>query len=429
MSSSEKAAHATPNRSSRPLRVLLVEDSEPDALLLKRALERGGFSPITKRVFTAEALEQVLQEQLWDIILCDHAMPYFSAPEALETVKKHEVDVPFIIVSGYIEEETAVAAMKAGAHDYIMKDRLARLVPVVERELREAEVRRARRKSEAELLRAHEELEMRVEQRTADLRAAKLKLENVIEERKRLENELLEIAENERRRIGFDLHDDLGQKLTGASMMIKGLEQRLIGGPPTCLAEARKIHALIEDIISHTHNLAHQFSSLDMKGDDLASMLKGLAANVKRMFEIHCAFTMKGNLPELPKHTTVQLYKIAQEAVSNAIKHGKATQVIIGVSGQNDHLVITIKNDGLPFSPPATAKNRMGLRIMNYRANTIGGHLEIKPLEKNGTVVTCALPVKRESSEIHSAPVTGGTSESGSTHSESESVHEARHAF
>ena len=98
MSSSEKAAHATPNRSSRPLRVLLVEDSEPDALLLKRALERGGFSPITKRVFTAEALEQVLQEQLWDIILCDHAMPYFSAPEALETVKKHEVDVPFIIV-------------------------------------------------------------------------------------------------------------------------------------------------------------------------------------------------------------------------------------------------------------------------------------------------------------------------------------------
>src|ERR1044071_4814713 len=152
MSSSEKSSSsASPRILGRPLRVLLVEDSEPDALLLTRALERGGFAPDTKRVYTAEALEQALQEQVWDIILCDHAMPYFSAPEALETVKKHELDLPFIIVSGYIEEETAVAAMKAGAHDYIMKDRLARLMPVVERELREAEVRRARRKSEADL--------------------------------------------------------------------------------------------------------------------------------------------------------------------------------------------------------------------------------------------------------------------------------------
>src|SRR5262249_4163414 len=181
--------------------------------------------------------------------------------------------------------------------------------------------------------------------------------------------------------------------LTGASMMIKGLEQRLMDGPPACLAEARKIQALIEDIINHTHDLAHQFSSLDMKGDDLATMLKGLAANVKRMFEIQCTFGLKANLPELPKHTTVQLYKIAQEAVSNAIKHGKATQVALGIARHADQLLITIKNDGLPFSPAAGAKNRMGLRIMNYRANTIGGHLEIKPLEKSGTVVTCSLPV------------------------------------
>src|SRR5436190_3888766 len=158
--------------------------------------------------------------------------------------------------------------MKAGAHYYIMKDRLARLMPVVERELRDAEVRRARRKSEAELLRAHEELEMRVEQRTADLRAANLKLENVIEERKRLENELLEIAENERRRIGFDLHDDLGQKLTGASMMIKGLEQRLANQGHVCAADASKIHGLITEITNHTHNLAHEASSLDVQGDD-----------------------------------------------------------------------------------------------------------------------------------------------------------------
>ena len=368
-----------------------------------RALERGGFAPLWERVDTAETLEAALQKSPWDLILCDHAMPGFSAPEALGMVKHHGFDVPFIIVSGYIEEETAVSAMKSGAHDYIMKDRLARLVPAIERELREAEVRRARQKSEADLLRAHEELEMRVEQRTADLRAANLKLENVIEERKRLANELLEIAENERRRIGFDLHDDLGQKLTGLSLMLKGLEQKLAVEQHPCVAGARKLTALMNELIQHTHNLARHFSSLDVKGDDLSAVLRGLAGNVRKMFGIPCGFNLRGSLPDLPQHTTVQLYKIAQEAVSNAIKHGKATQVSISLAREGTDLVLTIRNDGLPFVMPTIPTSRMGLRIMNYRASTIGARLEISPQEKKGTIVTCALPVENGSKPSHVA--------------------------
>jgi signal transduction histidine kinase len=346
------------------------------------------------RVDTAEEMEAALSKQSWDIILCDHAMPNFSAPQALELLKERKLDVPFIIVSGYIEEETAVAAMKAGAHDYIMKDRLARLVPAVERELRDAEVRRARARSEEELRRAHEDLELRVERRTADLKAANQKLENVIEERKRLENELLEIAENERRRIGFDLHDDLGQKLTGMALMMKGLERRLATEGHTCVEEAGKIHALMQNIIQHTHNLARQFSSMDVKGDDLATVLKGLTVNVKKLFEIMCGFTLKGTLPQLPQNVTLQLYKIAQEAVSNAIKHGKATQVSIGVVCDETHLTMTIKNNGLPFVAPSGTSTRMGLRIMHYRANTIDAELDIQALGNSGTAVTCRLPVK-----------------------------------
>lgn len=383
--------HAGPRRA---LRALLVEDSQTDALLLVRALQRGGFDVISERLDTPEAMRTTLENHAWDVILCDHSMPHFSAPEALEMVKAHGMDVPFIIVSGYIEEETAVAAMKAGAHDYIMKDRLARLVPAVERELREAEVRRARRKSEDDLRRAQEELEARVEQRTAELRAANLKLENVIEERKRLENELLEIAENERRRIGFDLHDDLGQKLTGVSLMIKALTQRLAREQHQALADARRIEGLMDEIISHTHNLAHQFSSLDVKGDDLPAVLKGLAGNVKKMFDIPCELSLKGAPKELPGHTTLQLYKIAQEAVSNAIKHGKARHVSISLAQENETLVLTIRNDGLPFAQPANSKDRMGLRIMNYRASTIGATLEIKAAEKAGTLVSCALTTR-----------------------------------
>jgi signal transduction histidine kinase len=394
MTAREKTNGGSSNGARRTLRTLLVEDSQMDAELLARALDRGGFQLTWARVDTAEEMERALQKQPWDVILCDHAMPRFSAPEALELLKKHQLDVPFIIVSGYIEEETAVGAMKAGAHDYIMKDRLARLVPAVERELRDAEVRHARAKSEEALRRAHEELELRVESRTADLKAANIKLENVIEERKRLENELLEIAENERRRIGFDLHDDLGQKLTGMALMMKGLERKLSNEGHPCVAEAGKIHSLMENIIRHTHDLARQFSSMDVKGDDLPTVLKGLANNVIKLFETDCSFTLKGSPPELPPHTTIQLYKIAQEAVSNAIKHGKASQVTIGVVCQGDNLMLTIKNDGTPFSVPSGKTTRMGLRIMHYRANTIGATLEIKAQGKSGTVVSCTLPVK-----------------------------------
>src|SRR5438105_6829745 len=175
MRTNAKVAEA--NEPRRALRVLVVEDSELDAALLLRALERGGFKPASEIVDTAEAMQAALEHKPWDLILADHAMPQFSAPEALDLVKKRGLDVPFIIVSGHIDEGTAVAAMRAGAHDYIMKERLARLVPAVERELREAAVRR-------DLRRTHEELEMRVEKRTAALRAANLQLQKVIEERR-----------------------------------------------------------------------------------------------------------------------------------------------------------------------------------------------------------------------------------------------------
>src|SRR5580765_6199949 len=173
-------ADANITRLQRPLRVLLVEDSETDALLLLRALQRAGFDPTHKRVDCAREMDLALQQTEWDLILADHAMPQFSAPEALELMQKHGLDLPFIIVSGHIEEETAVRAMMAGAHDYIMKDRLARLAPAVERELREAEVRRAHAQTETALRAAQEQLELYVQERTADLREATLRLKQLM---------------------------------------------------------------------------------------------------------------------------------------------------------------------------------------------------------------------------------------------------------
>lgn len=377
----------------QPVRVLMIEDSETDGFLLERALSRGGLIAKCRRVDTAEAMSDALDQEPWDVILADHSMPQFSAPEALQIMQQKNLDLPFIIVSGHIEEMTAVLAMKSGAHDYIMKDRLARLVPAVERELREAEMRRAQRECELALRRAHDELEMRVESRTAALQEAKAKLEKAFEERRRLETELLEIAENERRRIGFDLHDDLGQKLTGILLLTQALEQQLTNERHSAAPDAHRISELIGEVISHTHNLARQFSSLDVRGDNLPAVLQNLDASVEKMFGLPCSLVVKGEIPSLPANTTVQLYKIAQEAISNAIKHGKATRVWLSAACDDDQLVLAIKNDGHPFSLPEGKKTRMGLRIMNYRANTIGATFDIRPNQKNGTIVTCTLPL------------------------------------
>lgn len=138
---------------SKPLRVLIVEDSEDDALLLLMELQRSGYEPDVERVETREAMKEALGRREWDIVISDYVMPRFSGFDALNVLEESGLDLPFIIVSGNIGEDIAVQAMKAGAHDYILKGNLARLVPAIERELRDAEVRRARKRVEEERLR------------------------------------------------------------------------------------------------------------------------------------------------------------------------------------------------------------------------------------------------------------------------------------
>src|SRR5918997_3911574 len=134
MTASESRARPSPGDAERtPLRVLLVEDSADDALLLLRELKRGGYEILHERVDTAESMRAALEKQGWDIVISDHAMPTFSAPAALELLRENGWrDLPFIIVSGHIGEDAAVKAMKAGAHDFVAKDSLARLVPAIE---------------------------------------------------------------------------------------------------------------------------------------------------------------------------------------------------------------------------------------------------------------------------------------------------------
>ena len=139
-----------------PLRVLIIEDSEEDTLLIMHELKRGGYDPKYERVETAGAMNDALNQQEWDIVISDHSMPHFNSFKALDVLKKRGLDLPFFLVSGSIDEEMAVSGMKAGVHDYIMKGNLKRLIPAIARELRDAVVRRERKQAE-EALRSSEE--------------------------------------------------------------------------------------------------------------------------------------------------------------------------------------------------------------------------------------------------------------------------------
>src|ERR1035437_787621 len=139
-----------------PLMVLMVEDSEDDVLLIIRELKKGGYDPVYERVETENAMSKALREKPWDVILCDYRLPKFNAISAIAVLKETNIDIPIIIVSGAIGEETAVECMHLGADDYVMKGNLSRLVPAIERELKEAESRVQRKRAE-EALREREE--------------------------------------------------------------------------------------------------------------------------------------------------------------------------------------------------------------------------------------------------------------------------------
>lgn len=158
------------------LRALIIEDSEDDALIMERFLRHGGFEFNYKRISSIRELHSALLNETWDLILSDYVLPGFDALEALEILKQSGVDIPFIIISGKIEEETAIRAMKAGAHDFIMKHNLARLVPVVQRELVEREMRARHRCAELERLKSEERYKLLAESITDVLFALDLNL-------------------------------------------------------------------------------------------------------------------------------------------------------------------------------------------------------------------------------------------------------------
>lgn len=216
-----------------------------------------------------------------------------------------------------------------------------------------------------------------------------------ITERKRLEKELLEISDQERRRLGQDLHDGLCQHLAGIELMSQVLEQKLAAKSKGDAARAADIARHVREAIAQTRLLARGLSPVTLESEGLSSALLELAGNTEKMFGVSCRVEVAGNMPipNLPLAVATHLYRIAQEAVSNALKHGRASEILIRFEpGPGRATLRVIDNGGgLPASGPKPAG--MGLRIMRYRASMIAGSLSVEPGPSAGVVVACSVPI------------------------------------
>ena len=224
-----------------------------------------------------------------------------------------------------------------------------------------------------------------------------------ITERKHLEREILTISEKEQQRIGQDLHDDLGQHLAGIACLSQVLAHNLAKTPLAEAAEqAEQITKLITQALGKTRHLARGLIPVDLAGNGLLPALQILADNVENQFGISCPLTWETSLQIDDSVTATHLYRIAQEAVHNAAKHGQAKHVMIDLSAVNGKVTLRVKDDGVGFQQSLAVEKGIGLRIMRYRASIIGGRLEIQRGDDGGTIVTCS--IQRPPDALKAAP-------------------------
>jgi len=368
---------------TRPLAVLVVDDSEDDAILLVRALERGGFTVRWACVDTAEDMRRELLASSWDLVLCDCAMPRLDSLGALAAVRALELDLPLIVVSGALREEDAVGALRAGARDFIVKGRLARLVPAVERELREAEQRRRHRETEARLIESEK------------MRA------------------LGEMAAG----IAHDLRNIFTPLQLHASLL-----RRHLAADPVGQASIDKI----ERVLAIGVEVIDRLSGFSRRGDDGSAPL--VLADVARAAVELCRHRLR-------RTPNVQLTLDASPAPPIRICQGELTSALVNLIGNaldavsatgtvtvrtcaaDDGACVEVADDGPgipadvqprifePFFTTKPAGSGLGLAIVRAFVDRHGGRLSLETSAETGTRVRLWFPA---CSQVQAAPASGG---------------------
>jgi signal transduction histidine kinase len=207
---------------------------------------------------------------------------------------------------------------------------------------------------------------------------------------------VLEISEREQRRIGQDLHDGLGQQLTGLIYLSKALEKKLISQKLPQSEEASKITTCLIQSVEQARDLSHGLYPIELELNGLELALEELTDNAAKIFKIECTVDGDGTT-EIEKSSSIHLYRICQEAIQNAIRHGNARKIEIFVRSRGRQGTLIVRDNGSGIPLDALDRKGMGLRVMKYRAGVIGGSLEIATSSEEGTTITCTFPCKKRS--------------------------------
>lgn len=358
----------------RSLRILHVEDSELDHQLILAQLRRAGLEVECQRVDTLSEFSQALSEP-WDAIVSDYNLPGFSGLAVLDLLKSSRRVIPFILVSGEIGEDTAVAAMRTGASDYLLKNNLARLAPALLHAIEASETQRARLEADRELLKSKQRLH-------------------------ELAGHLQTSVEMERAAIAREIHDDVGGSLTALKFDLAWMARH---------AEDEALRQRVQSALETVSN-AIEASQRIMHNLRPAILEQGLVAAVQWMsmrFERRTGIQTKVRTSQeqiqLPAGVPLVAYRTAQEALTNVSKHANATRVDIELSVDSGVLTLEVSDNGSGLSPGALAKARsFGIRGLHERAATVGGWVDLSSSPR-GTSLILSVPLQAPDVDVSDA--------------------------
>jgi signal transduction histidine kinase len=312
----------------KPLNVLIVEDSENDALLLLRELKRSGYEPAYERVCTADGLNTALEKLPWDIIISDFVMPQFGGLEALKLIKRKGLDIPFIITSGKISDDTAVMSMKAGAADYIMKDNLTRLGPAIERELQETSIRKE-----------NEQASKTLKERDAEL--------HVLKQIDRLKDEFIGLVSHELRTPLTVILGALSTVITEGDRL-SGKETKQLVGDAYSEAE------LLSDILANLLELARAQANRLQINEEPVNIRETIDIVINRKKQQMVSHPISIDCDDLitVNADRVRLQRIFHNLLDNAIKYSAPrTKIEVFAKQKDGEIIIGVKDKGIGISP------------------------------------------------------------------------------
>src|SRR5213592_3246782 len=305
----------------REIHILLLEDNATDAELVRHALRAGGLAFHLEWVDTEAAFVQQLVESPPDLILSDFALPSFNGYKALRIASEKCPNAPFIFVTGTLGEEVAIETFKKGATDYVLKHRLSRLVPSVNRALREARERAERRRAEEQLHKSHEQL-----------RALSVHLQRVREE--------------ERIRIAREVHDELGQSLTGLKLQLTWLTSRLPRKLRALRDRTQTMAEHIDKTIQAVRRIATELRPGVLDNAGLLAALEWQAHDFQRRTGIRCRVHAPIRATVRDQNLNTAFFRIFQETLTNVIRHANATRVVVQLKKERGQLSLEVKDNG-----------------------------------------------------------------------------------